>query len=119
MRLNKKILFENLRLRLVYLNVRIYKIELQNYITFNSKGIKEAINQNVDNFEEKVNILENIVENIKKSQFVTSAPDNKSNPMINKYHYFKVESLKYWIVIREMKDGKCIFYDIVDKFKYN
>ncbi len=95
--------------------VKIGKIK----INFTKRGIKKAISK-YHKFElEKNQALFNIVDLIKKSEYVKSADENKENHMVKQYHYFqvKIKNENSYIVIREIMDGFCYFYCIDDKCK--
>lgn len=87
-------------------------------VEFNNTAISEAINQPHKHKAEKRRKLLTIADRLAgfKGSFA-SAPDEKRNSMVNQYHYLPIEIAgeTSYIVIREMTDGKKIFYSITDK----
>ena len=97
-------------------------INIQNLtspIEFNRKGIKDAINSPHDFYIEKLNLFYRIEELIKKAEYIGSYPDIKNNSMVKQYHYLLIKNwnIKFYVVVRELVNGKCYFYSIIDKIK--
>lgn len=88
-------------------------------VEFNAKGIKEVLNQPHPYVREKNRALMDIIPLLKEGVYVSYKIDDKDNPMVHGYHYvmITVSGKTSYAVIREMMDGKCIFYSIVDKLK--
>ena len=88
-------------------------------VQFTVRGIKEAINQPHRFMLEKLEAIRRIRELLQKGELVKSADDEKDNPMVIRYHYVKIAmaTKPAYVVIREMKDGRMIFYSITDKLK--
>lgn len=92
---------------------------VQNPIEFTMNGIKEALNQPHRYVQAKNEALRDIISLLKNSKHVLERVDNKGNPMVLKYHYLKIKIAEKdsYAVIRELIDGKCQFYSIVEKLK--
>ena len=88
-------------------------------IVFGAKGVKEALNQPHKNIQEKNAALMNIVELLEQGEYISSKLDDKGNPMVLQYHYIKIDiyGIPSYAVIREMMDGRFVFYSIVEKLK--
>lgn len=120
---NEELKIQRLKLRewanknLIGKTVLVHKIDKP--IEFSMKGIKETLNQPHQYIREKNKALLDIVNLLKESEYISSKLDDKNNPMVHKYHYLKitVAGKPSYAVIREMKDGKCMFYSIVEKLK--
>ena len=88
-------------------------------IEFNMAGIKEALNQPHKYIREKNKSLMNIASILKDGEYVQKRLDDKNNPMVYQYHYIKIKiyDKPSYAVIREMKDGRFVFYSIVERLK--
>jgi Large polyvalent protein-associated domain 3 len=88
-------------------------------VTFTGSGIKEALNQPHKHVYHKNEAIKNIEAVILSAQFVKSESDYRGDTNYV-YHYFKtmINNEVSFIVLREIKkEGKIIFYSIVDKLK--
>ena len=56
---------------------------------------------------------------MKDGEHVLEKVDDKGNPMVLKYHYVKIRIAEEdsYAVIRELINGKCQFYSIVERLK--
>lgn len=90
-----------------------------NPVEFTMNGIKETLNQPHKYVRAKNEALRDIVELLKGGEHVLEKVDDKGNPMVNKYHYIRIgiAGEPSFAVIRELMDGKCQFYSIVEKLK--
>ena len=88
-------------------------------IEVTSTGIKEALNQPHKHIREKNEAIRNIKQIIYEAHRVLYRPDDKGNQMVVGYHYleFELAGEKSYIVIRETKDGRLMFYSVVDRIK--
>ena len=88
-------------------------------VQFTVKGIKEAINQPHEHTLEKLEAIRRIRELLQKGELVKSEFDKKDNPMVIRYHYVEISvaGKPSYAVIREMRDGRMVFYTITDKLK--
>lgn len=92
---------------------------IQNPVEFTSNGIKEALNQPHKYVRAKNEAVYNLIYLLKDAEHVLERPDEKGNPMVMKYHYLRIRIADEdsFAVIRELVDGKCQFYSIVEKLK--
>ena len=92
---------------------------IQNPVEFTSNGIKEALNQPHKYVMAKNEAVYNLINLLKDAEHVLERPDEKGNPMVMKYHYLRIRIADEdsFAVIRELVDGKCQFYSIVEKLK--
>lgn len=92
---------------------------IQNPVEFTSNGIKEALNQPHKFVRAKNEAVYNLINLLKDAEHVLERPDEKGNPMVMKYHYLRIRIADEdsFAVIRELVDGKCQFYSIVEKLK--
>ena len=92
---------------------------VQKTIEFTMNGIKETLNQPHKHMLAKNEAIRDIVSLLENSEHVLERMDDKGNPMVLKYHYLKIEiaEKESYAVIRELMDGKCQFYSIVEKLK--
>lgn len=88
-------------------------------IGFTMAGIKEALNQPHKDQSAKNAAMKNIEKLISEGKYIKFAPDEKDNAMVVGYHYIEIDVAggKSYAVIREMRDGKSVFYSIVEKIK--
>lgn len=88
-------------------------------VEFTMKGIKEALNQPHKNIIKKNEAIIDIVNLLKHGEHKLSKLDDKDNPMVNAYHYIKIEieGITSYAVVREMVNGKLVFYSIVEKLR--
>ena len=93
--------------------------EIGKEIEITSTGIKEALNQPHKYIREKNEAIRNIKQIIHEAHRVLYRSDDKGNQMVVGYHYleFELAGEKSYIVIRETKDGRLMFYSVVDKIK--
>ena len=98
---------------------RTHPFSCQNPVEFTSNGIKEALNQPHKYMRAKNGALADIVELLKEGVHVLERPDDKGNAMVAKYHYIRIRIAgeDSFAVIRELKDGRCQFYSIVERLK--
>lgn len=92
---------------------------IQNPVEFTSNGIKEALNQPHKFVRAKNEAVYNLINLLKDAEHVLERPDEKGNPMVMKYHYLRtrIADEDSFAVIRELVDGRCQFYSIVEKLK--
>ena len=92
---------------------------IQNPVEFTSNGIKEALNQPHKYVRAKNEAVYNLINLLKDAEHVLERPDEKGNPMVMKYHYLRIRIADEdsFAVIRELVDGRCQFYSIVEKLK--
>lgn len=92
---------------------------IQNPVEFTSNGIKETLNQPHRYMRAKNSALVDIVALLREGAHVLERPDDKGNAMVAKYHYvrIKIAGEDSFAVIRELKDGRCQFYSIVERLK--
>lgn len=92
---------------------------IQNPVEFTSNGIKEALNQPHKFVRAKNEAVYNLINLLKDAKYVLERPDEKGNPMVMKYHYLciRIADDNSFAVIRELVDGRCQFYSIVEKLK--
>lgn len=92
---------------------------IQNPVEFTSNGIKEALNQPHKFVRAKNEAVYNLINLLKSAEHVLERPDEKRNPMVMKYHYLRIRIADEdsFAVIRELVDGRCQFYSIVEKLK--
>ena len=90
-----------------------------NPVEFTMNGIKETLNQPHKYVRAKNEALRDIVALLKGGEHVLEKVDDKGNPMVNKYHYIRIAIAEEpsFAVIRELMDGRCQFYSIVEKLK--
>lgn len=88
-------------------------------VEFTMSGIKETLNQPHKYVKAKNEALRDIVALLKNGEHVLEKVDDKGNPMVNKYHYIRIDIANEpsFAVIRELMDGRCQFYSIVEKLK--
>ncbi|MEE3726174.1 minor capsid protein, partial [Riemerella anatipestifer] len=85
-------------------------------ILFTVRGIKEALNQPHKHILAKNNAIKDIVNLIKKAEFVKTGIDSKGRDI--KYYYLKtiIQDEDSFIVIKE-EENRLTFYTITDKIK--
>lgn len=90
-------------------------------VEFTMTGIKETLNQPHKYVRAKNEALRDIVALLQEGEHVLEKVDDKRNPMVNKYHYIRitVAGKPSFAVIRELMDGRCQFYSIVERLKKN
>lgn len=90
-----------------------------NPVEFTMNGIKETLNQPHKYVRAKNEALRDIVTLLQNGEHVLEKVDDKGNPMVNKYHYIRIDIAEEpsFAVIRELMDGRCQFYSIVEKLK--
>ena len=82
-------------------------------------GVKETLNQPHRYVRAKNEALRNILSLLQNGTHVLEKADDKGNPMVKKYHYIRIDvaGKSSFAVIRELTDGRCQFYSIVDKLR--
>ena len=92
---------------------------IQNPVEFTVSGIKEALNQPHKYVRAKNRAIQDIIALMKDGEHVLEKVDDKGNPMVLKYHYVKIRIAEEdsYAVIRELINGKCQFYSIVERLK--
>lgn len=92
---------------------------IQNPVEFTVSGIKEALNQPHKYVRAKNRAIQDIIALMKDGEHVLEKVDDKGNPMVLKYHYIKIRIAEEdsYAVIRELINGKCQFYSIVERLK--
>lgn len=93
--------------------------DLETKVTFSKKGIKEAFNQPHKKYSEKNQAIVYMNTMLEKSEYLGKKEDFKRNPMIKWIHVFKttIGELDSYIIVRELKTGKLLFYSISDSKK--
>lgn len=94
--------------------------EIPGEIQITKKGIEEMVNQPHKFYFAKMKAMSDIVDIVQNGKIVKKAADEKNNPMVNQYLYLEIEiadGIKSYAIIREMKNGDYILYDIVQKIK--
>lgn len=88
-------------------------------VGFNVTGVKEALNQPHKYISEKNEAVRNIVSLLQNGEHVLTRTDDKGNPMVRQYHYIriKIKDEDSYAVIRELVNGDCNFYSLVEKLK--
>lgn len=88
-------------------------------IEFTMNGVKETLNQPHRYVRAKNEALRNILSLLQNGTHVLEKADDKGNPMVKKYHYIRIDvaGKSSFAVIRELTDGRCQFYSIVDKLR--
>ena len=92
----------------------VFHNELGNNINFTVTGIKEYLNQPHRYYFEKNQMIKNIQNVLRKSEY-----KGFSNYMGRISHIFEIEIKgdKNWIIANEREDGKITFYSISDSDK--
>jgi len=88
-------------------------------VTITASGVKEALNQPHKHYFSKNESIKNIEAILPASTFIESKADS-SGDSNNVFHYFKttLNGEDSYIVLKEIrKEGKIVFYSIVDKIK--
>jgi len=89
-------------------------------ISIPKSGIDKTINQPLfpkEAYLEKLDVLLALETYLPTSEYICSGIEHKSNSMVKQYHYLKVKDKNLYINIRELKDGKFLFYSITGKIK--
>lgn len=88
-------------------------------VGFNVTGVKEALNQPHKYISEKNEAVRNIVTLLQEGEHVLTRTDDKGNPMVKQYHYIRIRIKEEdsYAVIRELVNGECNFYSLVEKLK--
>lgn len=88
-------------------------------VGFNVTGVKEALNQPHKYISEKNEAVRNILSLLQEGEHVLTRTDDKGNPMVKQYHYIriKIKEEDSYAVIRELVNGECNFYSLVEKLK--
>jgi len=102
---------------LVITGVTVFRIELKTPIGFTNNGIKEALNQPHNHYQEKNLSIMAIVRLIETAIYEGTAIDMKGTCL--QFHYFKttINNDDSFIVVKENYDGTHVFYTIVDRIK--
>lgn len=93
--------------------------KISNPIEFTMTGIKETLNQPHKRVSAKNEALRNIVKLLRNGTYVKECFEEKGNPMVSKYHYVRIEigQEPSYAIIRELTNGRALFYSIVEKIK--
>lgn len=88
-------------------------------VTFNSAGIKEAINQPHEELLEKNRAILDIEKHIKEAHYINAQPDAAGDPDVKRWHYLGtvIGGKQSFIVLKEYATGETVFYTIVDRMK--
>ena len=92
---------------------------IKNPVEFTVSGIKEALNQPHKYIRAKNEAIYNLIDLLKDAEYLMERPDEKGNPMALKYHYLRIKISEHdsYAVVRELIDGRCQFYSIVERLK--
>lgn len=92
---------------------------IKNPVEFTVSGIKEALNQPHKYIRAKNEAIYNLIDLLKDAEYLMERPDEKGNPMVLKYHYLRIKISEHdsYAVVRELIDGRCQFYSIVERLK--
>lgn len=92
---------------------------IKNPVEFTANGIKEALNQPHKYIRAKNEAIYNLIDLLKDAEYLMERPDEKGNPMVLKYHYLRIKISEHdsYAVVRELMDGRCQFYSIVERLK--
>ncbi len=88
-------------------------------ISFNMKGIKEAINQPHKFYDKKNKAIFNVLKLIQEGKYIGFYDDIKIPKRCIGFHYLETiicEEISF-IILKENFDGKVVFYSIVDGIK--
>lgn len=93
--------------------------EAQQKVTFNSAGIKEAINQPHEDLLEKNRAILNIEQLIKDALYINTQADALGDLDVKRWHYLGtvIGGKQSFIVLKEYATGETVFYSIVDRMK--
>ncbi|CAL2108196.1 conserved hypothetical protein [Tenacibaculum sp. 190524A02b] len=88
-------------------------------VKLTSKALSTIVNTYHNNAYVRTNLLYDIKGVLKDAEFIKTAIDTKSNPMVKQYHYLKIEigGEKYYLNIREYVNGDQVLFAISDKIK--
>lgn len=92
---------------------------IKNPVEFTVSGIKEALNQPHKYIRAKNEAIYNLIDLLKDAEYLMERHDEKGNPMVLKYHYLRIKISEHdsYAVVRELIDGRCQFYSIVERLK--
>ena len=92
---------------------------IKNPVEFTVSGIKEALNQPHKYIRAKNEAIYNLIDLLKDAEYLMERLDEKGNPMVLKYHYLRIKISEHdsYAVVRELIDGRCQFYSIVERLK--
>ena len=93
---------------------KVYHNELNNNINFTMTGLKEYLNQPHEFYYEKNEMIKDIQNIFKKSEYKGY---NKYMEKISHIFETEIKGEKSWIIANERKDGKITFYSISDSNK--
>jgi hypothetical protein len=99
----------------------VHLSKLKMTVTFAFSGIKEAINQPHKHIVQKNEFIKKIESELLDAEYIKSETDQTGDENFV-FHYFRtiINSEDSYIVLKEIKkEGKIIFYSIVDKIKNN
>ena len=97
---------------------KIFEPSTGKWVTFTSKGIKEAANQPHRHYREKNEAIRTITELFCSSEYVGSSLDDTREMYLCRYYKTTIAEEDSFIVIRENRyTGLVEFYTIVDKIK--
>ena len=83
-------------------------------VTITRDTIREWTNQPHCNYAEKNEMLLNIEEVFRKSEYLGYGPDKHSSNITAHFFKTKVGNVDSWIIVREYPDGNVILHDISD-----
>ena len=92
---------------------------IKNPVEFTVSGIKEALNQPHKYIRAKNEAIYDLIDLLKDAEYLMERLDEKGNPMVLKYHYLRIKISEHdsYAVVRELIDGRCQFYSIVERLK--
>lgn len=100
-------------------NQTFYNKNFKNEITITNTNIKEWLNQPFKHYEEKNELLVNIGDTIKSSEYLGYKTDLHDSKY--KVHIFEtfIHGEKAWIIVRESPTGECHIHSISDNESIN
>lgn len=92
---------------------------IKNPVEFTVSGIKEALNQPHKYIRAKNEAIYDLIDLLKEAEYLMERLDEKGNPMVLKYHYLRIKISEHdsYAVVRELIDGRCQLYSIVERLK--
>jgi hypothetical protein len=86
-------------------------------VSFNRKGLEHVQSDYFPDTMLRDMLLPKMDKILAKAQYLATAPDDKGNAMIVKYHYYEIELFgkSYLLNVREQRDGKAYLYAITKK----
>lgn len=115
--MERKEILEWAKINLVNNEASVFRVELNNHISFSNSGIKEALNQPHNHYHEKNRAIKDILILLQHSKYEGNAVDVKNRCL--RFHYFKtaINNNESFIVVKENYDNTFKFYSIVDRIK--